>query len=71
MLHPNASARPEVALIPVVVTAREIQAILGVSKPTAYTVLSQLPSIRIGSLRRALGSDLLKWLENQREEVIR
>lgn len=64
---PNASARPEIATIPAVVTAADIQSILGISRPTAYQVLDQLPAIHVGRLRRALGSDFLAWLEGQRE----
>lgn len=66
---PDVSARPDtsaVAPIPAVVTAKDIARILAVSEPTSYDVLAQLPQIRIGKLRRALGSDLLKWLEAQR-----
>jgi hypothetical protein len=70
MPSPNSDvpARPDaiVEALPAVVTAKDIQRILAVSRPMAYEVLAQLPEIRVGRLRRALGADLLKWLETQR-----
>ena len=52
---------------PLCVTAKDIQRELQVSRATAYAVLWQLPTLRVGKRRLALREDLIAWLRDQRE----
>lgn len=64
----NVAARPDatVEAIPAVLSALDVQRILGVSRPTAYQIVNACHPIRVGRLTRVLGEDFRAWLEAQR-----
>jgi excisionase family DNA binding protein len=52
---------------PMVLTVKEISALLKVSKPTAYQIMNRtnFPLIRFGRCKRVLREEFFKWLVKQ------
>lgn len=58
--------------LPHVLTARDIQSFLCVSKGKAYEIfkLKDFPTLSIGGSKRVLKEDFLKWVEQQKRSDI-
>lgn len=52
---------------PIVLKAKQVAEILGVSPPTAYEYMRQtdFPSFKVGSSVRVLRDKFFEWMENQ------
>lgn len=57
---------------PMILEAKHIQEILGVSKPTAYELMegADFPLIRIGRLKRVMKEEFFLWLAQQQAKSL-
>ncbi len=57
--------------LPHVLTAKEIQVFLNISKGKAYELFKAkgFPTITLGGSKRVYKDDFLEWLEKQKSEV--
>jgi len=57
---------------PMILEAKHIQEILGVSKPTAYELMERadFPLIRIGRLKRVTREAFFQWLSEQQSRSL-
>lgn len=57
---------------PMILEAKHIQEILGVSKPTAYELMERpdFPLIRIGRLKRVTREGFFHWLSEQQSRSL-
>jgi excisionase family DNA binding protein len=53
--------------LPIMLTARDLQEVLGISRPKAYELMARddFPAVRLGAVWRVSRDGLFRWLETQ------